>query len=80
VQRLVDSSPALQAWRRSLDMRYETGQMFSQGFSLYDPSLSAGFVGTYPHPVVLIADALCYNTTDFVVAGFQDNKVGPIIG
>jgi hypothetical protein len=80
VRSLVAATPALAAWRRSLDMRYETGQMFSQGFPLYDPTLSEGMIGIYPHPVVMIMDSLCYSTTDFVVAGFQDNRIGPVIG
>ena len=31
-------------------------------------------------PVVLITDARCYSTTDIFAAGFQDHKVGTILG
>src|SRR5262249_19273175 len=31
-------------------------------------------------PVVLITDALCYSTTDIFAAGFQDHRIGSIIG
>jgi hypothetical protein len=30
--------------------------------------------------VILIIDALCYSTTDIFAAGFQDHKVGKILG
>src|SRR5882762_10050279 len=80
IQRLASASPFFEPWRRSLNMRFETGQMFSQGFRLYDASLSEGLMGRYKHPVVVIVDALSYSTTDFMVAGFQDNRLGPVIG
>jgi len=34
----------------------------------------------YHGPVVLITDALSYSTTDMFAAGFQDNKVGVVLG
>ena len=79
-QRLASSSPFFNSWRRSLDLRYETGDVFSQGYSLYDPAMGAGLEGSYRGPVVLIVDALSYSTTDFLAAGFQDNQLGRILG
>ncbi len=31
-------------------------------------------------PVILITDALSYSTTDIFAAGFQDNKIGEVLG
>jgi hypothetical protein len=80
LQRLVMASEYLVPWRRSMSLRYETGQLFTQGFSLLDPTLVANRLGTYTAPVVLIADAIAYSATDFFAAGWQDNGIGPIIG
>jgi hypothetical protein len=33
----------------------------------------------YQGPVVLITDPLCYSATDIFAAGFQDNRIGPIL-
>jgi hypothetical protein len=64
--------PMFLKWKRSLDMQLETGEIFTQGFPLTDPGDPA-LNGIYPGKVVLIIDALCYSTTDFFVAGMQDN-------
>lgn len=80
VQKFVTSVPDLWLWHRSLGMRYETGQNFSQGYPLYDSGIPEGLHGIYPHPVVLVVDALSYSTSDFFAAGFQDNRLGLIIG
>jgi C-terminal processing protease CtpA/Prc len=34
----------------------------------------------YHGPVVLLVDALCYSTTDIFAAGFQDHRIGTVIG
>ena len=34
----------------------------------------------YHGPVVLVTDALCYSTTDFFAAGWQDHGIGHILG
>ncbi len=71
--------PMFLKWKRSLDMQLETGEIFTQGFALTDsgdPALN----GIYPGKVVLIIDALCYSTTDFFVAGMQDNGLAYVIG
>jgi hypothetical protein len=80
IQKLAMSSPFFEPWRRSLNLRYETGGIFSQGFTLYDPTLADDLVGSYRNPVVLIVDALSYSATDFFAAGFQDNGIGKVIG
>ena len=69
-----------QRWHRSLEMVYETGQGFSQGFELSDPEHYAGLEHSYGGPVVVVIDALSYSTTDYFVAGFEDNRLGHILG
>ncbi len=68
-------------WADSIERSIETGAIFSQGFPL-EPveEKPAEEVYTYPGPVVLITDALCYSTTDMFAAGFKDNRVGTILG
>jgi hypothetical protein len=34
----------------------------------------------YPGPLVLVVDALCYSTAEVFAAGFQDNRLGRILG
>ncbi|MEA2327779.1 MAG: hypothetical protein QOE68_2738, partial [Thermoanaerobaculia bacterium] len=76
--RTVAQASLFVPWRRSLDIRLETGEVFSQGFAVTPESL--GPSGVYLGPVVLIIDALCYSTTDFFAAGMQDNGLAAIIG
>jgi hypothetical protein len=80
LQRLVMASEYLGPWRRSMSLRYETGQLFTQGFSLTDSALLAQGGGVYRGPLVLIVDAIAYSATDFFAAGWQDNGLGPVIG
>ena len=57
----------------------ETGEIYSQGFSLL-PEDEYNLLGQrYQGPVVLITDPLCYSATDIFSAGFQDNNIGPIL-
>lgn len=77
--RRLGGLPAFAKWRRSLDMQYETGEIFTQGYSL-GPESTLPRPITYRGPVVLIIDALCYSTTDFFTAGMQDNGLAAIIG
>lgn len=76
--RQLGALPSFAKWKRSLDMQYETGEVFSQGYSLTPDG--SGPRGVYRGPVVLIIDALCYSTTDFFAAGMQDNGLAAIIG
>ena len=45
------------------------------------PSIVTNAIGQrYSGSVIVVTDARCYSTTDIFVAGFQDNKIGPILG
>jgi hypothetical protein len=64
----------------SISLSLETGETYSQGISL-DPVESYNRLGQqYQGPIVLIIDALCYSTTDIFSAGFQDHKIGKVLG
>ena len=58
----------------------ETGTDFSQGFPLSSLASCNDIGQKYQGPVVLITDALCYSTTDIFAAGFQDHRIGTILG
>jgi hypothetical protein len=71
--------PSLKQWLLSVQMSIATGEIYSQGFPLtqFGPQ---EVTYRYPGRKLLIIDALCYSTTDIFAAGFQDNKLGQILG
>ena len=73
-------NPGLAPWLTSVEMSIATGELFSQGFPLtqFNPAVDVAY--RYPGKKLLIIDALCYSTTDIFSAGFQDNKLGQILG
>jgi C-terminal processing protease CtpA/Prc len=72
----LDLSP----WLGSIKQAIETGATFSQSFSITPEERCNDTGQIYNGPVVLITDALCYSATDIFAAGFQDHKIGPILG
>ncbi|MFZ1546731.1 MAG: S41 family peptidase [Candidatus Nitrotoga sp.] len=70
----------LSQWVESMQQALQTGATFSAGFPISDPEMCNAIGQKYFGPVVLITDALCYSTTDIFAAGFQDHKIGPILG
>ena len=70
----------LSAWVESMQQALQTGAVFSAGFPISDPNDCNAIGQKYFGPVVAIIDALCYSTTDFFVAGFQDHEIGPVLG
>ncbi len=70
----------LSRWRDSLDELRNTGEDYSQGFPLTPRSLLKRFRSNRGYKLVLITDALCYSATDIFASGFQDNKLGTILG
>jgi hypothetical protein len=67
-------------WYDSISQATQTGTEFSSGFPLLPENDYNNIGQTWQGPVVLITDALCYSTTDIFAAGFQDHKIGPVIG
>jgi hypothetical protein len=67
-------------WASSIARSVETGELFSQALPLDDPAAANQRGQQYQGPVVLVTDALCYSATDIFAAGFQDNRIGPVLG
>lgn len=77
---LVRQDDSLAPWRESVGQAVETGTAFSQGFTIEPDDITNSRGQHYFGPVVLITDARCYSTTDIFAAGFQDHKIGQILG
>ena len=77
---LVNDTEWFVPWQRSMALRFDTGEIFTQGFPLIDADSITKHTGVYTSPAILINDALSYSATDFFSAGWQDNGIGPIIG
>ncbi|UVC19352.1 S8 family serine peptidase [Mesorhizobium onobrychidis] len=70
----------LDQWRPSLEEAVETGALYSHAFPLTDPASANAIGQRYYGPVVLVVDGNCYSATDMFAAGFQDHRVGKILG
>jgi C-terminal processing protease CtpA/Prc len=77
---LCSRVPSLKAWEPSLQRALETGAAFSAGFPITPVSRCNDIGQRYYGPVLVITDARCYSTTDIFAAGFQDHKIGTILG
>jgi hypothetical protein len=78
--RVAEAQGDLQSWKKPLATALATGAGFSQGFPLTPPAACNDIGQVYQGPVVLVTDAFCYSTTDIFAAGFQDHRVGFILG
>ncbi len=67
-------------WHKSIELSLLTAAVYSQGFPIESPDVTNAIGQQYGGNVILITDARCYSTTDIFAAGFQDNKIGPILG
>ncbi|MFG2295804.1 S41 family peptidase [Streptomyces sp. NPDC048603] len=68
------------AWLPSLEQAVEIGATYSSAVPL-SPEEDANAIGQqYSGPVVLITNARCYSATDIFAAGFQDHRIGPVLG
>ena len=53
---------------------------YSHGYPLLRPSAYNNIGQKYQGPVLLVTDAMCYSTTDIFAAGFQDHRIGTVLG
>jgi hypothetical protein len=67
-------------WIPSISESVQTGAIYSMGFPLQSEADCNAIGQAYYGPVILITDALSYSTTDIFAAGFQDHKIGQILG
>jgi C-terminal processing protease CtpA/Prc len=69
------------SWIPSIARAMETGATFSASFPI---SSEADYCNdleqVYRGPVVLVTNALSYSAAEFFAAGFQDHRVGTIVG
>lgn len=72
--------PSMKGWHDSLLQGVRTGAQYSGGIPLSPPDLVNAVGQVYHGPVVLITDAFCYSACDMFAAGFQDHKIGAILG
>ena len=83
-RRLCQQNPAgpvdLSAWAPSVLDAVETGATFSTGAPIGSAAEANSRGQGYYGPVVLITDARCYSATDIFAAGFQDHRIGPVLG
>ncbi|WP_060180294.1 S41 family peptidase [Streptomyces sp. IMTB 1903] len=78
--RICRSSGDLEPWVPSMEQAVETGAAFSAALPL-TPEDRANQIGQqYFGPVVLITNARCYSATDMFAAGFQDHRIGIVLG
>ena len=70
----------LYRWADSIAESVKTGATYSMGFPLQPEAWCNEIGQVYYGPVILITDALSYSTTDIFSAGFQDHKIGEILG
>src|SRR5918994_3577264 len=67
-------------WFPSMEQAVQTGSIYSSGFPI-TPEDGANAIGQhYFGPAVLVTDARCYSATDIFAAGFQDHRIGSVLG
>lgn len=77
---LCGTHPDFAQWLPSVEQAVVTGETYSQSLPLTAPAELAADLPRYRGPVVLVTDALCYSAADIFAAGFQDNRLGQILG
>ncbi|MFJ5546284.1 S41 family peptidase [Streptomyces sp. NPDC093225] len=70
----------LGAWLPSMEQAVELGTTYSSAVPLIPEELANRIGQQYAGPVVLITNARCYSATDIFAAGFQDHRIGPVLG
>ncbi|GIF73387.1 S41 family peptidase [Asanoa siamensis] len=67
-------------WRASMEQAVESGAVYSAGVPRTTHAELCQVPHAYIGPVLLLTDALVYSAADRFAAGFQDNRVGDILG
>lgn len=74
------SAVPLHQWLPSLEEAVETGSTYSRAFPLTSKESCNNIGQKYYGPVVLVVDGNCYSATDIFAAGFQDHRIGKVLG
>jgi hypothetical protein len=78
--RICRANQDMAAWLPSMDQALETGATYSAGVPFTPKAWLAEVPQSYFGPVVLVTDARCYSAADIFAAGFQDNRIGLVLG
>jgi hypothetical protein len=78
--RTCRTNATLADWLPSMDQAVESGAPYSAGIAFTPGELLAKVPQSYFGPVVLVTDARCYSATDIFAAGFQDHRIGLVLG
>jgi len=71
----------LSSWIPSIARAMETGATFSASFPINSqPDYCNDLEQVYRGPVILVTNALTYSAAEFFAAGFQDHRIGTILG
>jgi C-terminal processing protease CtpA/Prc len=76
----ASSQIPLHLWRPSLEEAVETAAVYSHAFALTTEDTCNVIGQRYYGPVVLLVDGNSYSATDMFAAGFQDHRIGEVIG
>lgn len=77
---LCAAVPGFSDWTPSIEEALGTGAQYSSGIPLWSADDINDVGQLYHGPVVLVTDALCYSATDIFAAGFQDHRIGTVLG
>lgn len=78
--RLCRANDHLEPWLASMEQALETGAPHSAALPFTTAFHLAKVPQMYFGPVVLVTDARCYSAADIFAAGFQDNRIGDVLG
>jgi hypothetical protein len=83
--RICRNSPApdtedLRAYLPSMEQAVESGAVYSAGVPRTSEQRLAQVPQSYVGPVLLLIDARVYSAADRFAAGFQDNRIGTVLG
>ncbi len=70
----------LTTWHNSIKEIKQTGALYTLGYPITSAKSLKPYRAKNQPKLVLVTDALCYSATDIFVAGFQDHKLGKILG
>ncbi|MFY0579583.1 S41 family peptidase [Cystobacter fuscus] len=80
ILRMVRSCTALSNWSEAVERAAARGQVFSESLPLTSEEEANSMGQRYHGPVVLLTNALTYSTAEMFAAGFQDHRIGPVVG
>ncbi|MFI0454303.1 S41 family peptidase [Actinomadura sp. 6N118] len=78
--RICRANDIMASWLPSMEQALETGAPYSAAIPFTPAELLAQVPQSYFGPIVLLTDARCYSAADIFAAGFQDNRIGLVLG